>query len=171
MQRINWTYRIAFVLFMMFAIMILSSILGCQSAKQFMRSNDFAKACADSFPAIDTIIDIHVTAKTDTVLVAGDTIIILDSVTLPGGVRIDTIRKACPPSKLITNTIVTERQIIRVDSAKVVSVQKELLFTKSELQKFVDKTKKRSKVMWLSLLGNILLLVLIGFVLGKKLKL
>jgi hypothetical protein len=135
-----------------------------------MRSPDFAKACADSFPARDTIIETVTHYETDTLLVSGDTLVFVDTVVVPGGVRIDTIVKRCPPSQVITKTVIKEKQIIRIDSAAVAAVHKDLEFTKSELLKYVDKTKRRGKNLLYSILGNILLILIIGWLIGKKVK-
>jgi hypothetical protein len=168
MQRIDWRYRIAFVLFWLFIGMMLSNLTSCMSAKKFQQSPAFAKACAENFPARDTIIENIFHYETDTVLLPADTIIHFDTVTLPGGRRIDTIRTVCRPSKVVTNTVIKEKQIIRIDSAKVKALTDDLNFTKSELDKWAGKAKRRGKSFMWSLIANALLIMGMGYLIGKK---
>jgi hypothetical protein len=170
MQRIDWRYRIAFVLFWLLIGMMLSNLTSCMSAKKFQRSPAFAKACADSFPARDTIIENIFHYETDTVLLPADTLILLDTVTIPGGYRVDTVRTVCRPSKVVTNTVIKEKQVIRIDSAMVKALTDDLNFTKSEVDKWAGKAKRRGKSFMWSLIANALLLLAGGYIIGKKIK-
>lgn len=135
-----------------------------------MRSPEFAQACADSFPARDTVIETVYKYETDTVFLSADTLVYIDTVVVPGGFRIDTIVKRCPPSQVITQTIIKEKQVIRIDSAKITAVQKDLEFTKSEVDKWAGKAKRRGKSFMWSLIANALLLLAGGYIIGKKLR-
>jgi hypothetical protein len=168
MQRIDWKYRIAFVLFWFVMLLMLSNLTSCTTAKKFLRSPAFAKACAEKFPARDTIIENIFHYETDTVFLSGDTLVYIDTIVVPGGFRIDTIVKRCPPSRTITNTVIQEKQIIRIDSAKITAICKDLEFTKSEVDKWAGKAKRRGKSFMWSIIGNVLLLLTMGWLIGKK---
>jgi hypothetical protein len=168
MRRIDWKYRIAFVLFWLLIGMMLSNLTSCTTAKKFMRSPEFAKACADSFPARDTVIETVYKYETDTLILPADTIIHFDTITVPGGYRIDTIKRVCPPPKVVREWLTKEIKVVRIDSAQVKALTDDLNFTKSELDKWAGKAKRRGKSFMWSLIANALLIMGMGYLIGKK---
>ena len=138
-------------------------LFSCQSAKQFQQSPQFAKACADAFPCRDTIVEVVTVTDTDTLTLPADTLI--EIIELPG--RIDTIRKVCPPSKVITNTITVTRDIVSVDSAQVVALRQELQAAQSEVTIWAGKAKRRGKAFAIALISIAGLLVAIGLLIRK----
>ena len=171
MQRIDWKYRIAFVLFWFIMLLMLSNLTSCTSAKKFMQSPDFAKACADSFPAVDTIIETVTHYETDTLLLPADTLILVDTVSVPGGYRVDTIRKPCKSSQIVTRYVTKEKQIIRIDSAQVRNSRIANIQLSADRDKWKGKAQRRGKLAMWSLIGNVLLLLLLGWLIGTKNKL
>jgi hypothetical protein len=154
---------------------ILSACMTQQKAVDYLTKKQLLpQVCADSFPVrSDTIIKEGETIEsvevwTDTLYVT-DTI---DNTSLP-----DTIEKIKVLTRVVTkyrvDTVVqTKENIARVAALEVIVADKdkEIVKVSSDRDKWKVKAKNRSRNQFISIGANILLIFVLGWLFGKKLK-
>ena len=157
-------HRLAFALFVLFICMIAGALIGCNPVKKFMQSDGFAKACADSFPCIDTIVSIEQVTKYDTTRS-------VDTATI---VQVDTVTNTRIVTKVVTQyvtkTVKEVQQVIRIDSARIRDLRNANSNITADRDKWKDKAQRRGKSFMWSIIGNALLLIAIGLLIRFKIR-
>lgn len=149
-------------LFMLTACMTQQKAVSYLSQKQLL-----PQVCADSFPAkADTVIKEGQTIET--VEVWTDTLYVTDTIdntSLP-----DTIEKIKVLTRTVTKSRVDTLVQTKVDDALVKALQIKLATSEQKAAKLEARFKSNRTWKWGSLGVNILLIFLLGWLFGKKLK-
>jgi len=150
-----------------FAI-ILSACMTQQKAVGYLSKRKLLpQVCADSFPVkADTVIKEGQTIETVEVWV--DTLFVTDTIdntSLP-----DTIEKIKVLTRTITKSRVDTLIQTKPDSAKIKALQIKLAASEQKAAKLEARFKSNRTWKWGSLGANILLIFLLGWLFGKKLK-
>ena len=158
-----------------FAAVMLSGCMTQQKAVNYLsKNNALPHVCADSFPVkADTVIKEGETIET--VEVWTDTLYVTDTIdntSLP-----DTIEKLKVMTRVVTKHRVDTLVQSKVDSARVKALQVIIAKQVSDYDKIAadryqwkDKAKARGRNQFISFGFNILLILGIGFILGRKIK-
>jgi len=161
--------KIKLVILLIIAAYIAVMLSACMSPKRatdyLKEKNLLADTCAANYPVIaDTIIKAG-ELVIETTYLPGDTFYFYDTLT---NLHIDTIRKVCPPSQVSTIWRVDTLAVTVVDSAALAAMRSKYNISVANLAEWQAKAKKRGKMQWAFIGLSALLLVLVGFILGKK---
>ena len=163
---------IAAILVLAFIAMWFTSCMTPQKATSYLKEKGLlADTCAANYPVIPDTVYKEGELVIETTFLPGDTIYNYDTVTQTEFVHVT------PPVKVITKTRIDSVVVSKIDSAKVAAanrkislLEKQIKDTEAELYKAEDKAKDRGKTSLYSIVGNGLLLLLLGFILAKKRK-
>jgi hypothetical protein len=156
------------VFFVVWAAWMLSGCMTPKKAVDYLKKKELlADTCAANYPVIVDTLYKEGDLIIETNFLPGDTLVFFDTI---NQWRIDTIRKACPPSKVSTIWRVDTFMLTKLDSAKLAALREKYEASIKDSAKWKSKAKARGKWQW-GLGGlSVLLFVLIGFILGKKIK-
>jgi len=164
--------KIKLVILIILAAYIAVMFAACMSPKKatdyLKEKNLLADTCASNYPAIADTIYKPGELTIETTYLPGDTFYFYDTLT---DLRIDTIRKVCPPSQVSTYWRVDTFTNTKVDSAALASLRGKYNTSVKDATEWKAKAKKRGKMQWAFIGISALLVLLVGFILGKKLKL
>lgn len=163
---------IAAILVLAFIVMWFTSCMTPQKATGYLKEKGLlADTCAANYPVLPDTIYKEGEVIVETTFLPGDTIYNYDTLTQVEYVTVTA------PTKVITRHKVDSVILTKVDSAKVAALQRSIDLlkvqvqqTESDLFKAEDKAKDRGKTSLYSIVGNGLLLLLLGFILAKKKK-
>jgi hypothetical protein len=148
---------------------MLSACMTPKKAVDYLKKKDLlADTCAANYPVKADTIYKPGELIIETEYLPGDTLYFFDTVSQW---RIDTIKKVCPPSQVSTIWRVDTLAVTVVDSALVATLRGKYNASVKDATEWEAKAKRRGKMQWAFIGLSALLFVLVGFILGKKLKL
>lgn len=153
-------------------VLLLMAAVACMTPK---KATDYLKkkgalndTCAANYPVKADTIFKEGELIVETTFLPSDTLVFFDTV---NHWRIDTIRKVCKPSTVTTIYRTDTFTLSKEDSAAISALRGKYNAAVNDAAKWKVKAKARGKLSW-AMIGVItLLLVLLGFIIGKKLKL
>jgi len=161
--------KIKAVILLIIAAYIAVMFAACMTPKKatdyLKEKNLLADTCAANYPVISDTIYKPGELTIETTYLPGDTFYFYDTLT---NLRIDTIKKVCPPSQVSTIWRVDTFMQTVVDSAALAAMRSKCNISVANLAEWQAKAKKRGKMQWVFIGISALLVLLVGFILGKK---
>mgnify|MGYP007125648050 CR=1 FL=1 len=169
------TDKAKLILLLIWLAWVIFMVAGCmtpQKATGYLKEKGLlADTCAANYPVLPDTVYKEGEIIVETTFLPGDTLYNYDTVTQVEYVTVTA------PTKVITRHKVDSVILTKVDSAKVAALQRsvdllkvQVQQTEADLFKAEDKAKDRGKASLYSILGNGLLLLVLGFILAKKRK-
>ena len=163
------TDKAKLILLLIWLAWVIFMVAGCmtpQKATSYLKEKGMLDdTCAANFPVIPDTVYKEGELMIETTYLPGDTIYNYDTVYVTGPTKVITRHKV----DTLVRTVV-DSAAVSAAKGTIQALEQELRKASNELAKVTDKAKDRGKTSLYSILGNGLLLLLIGFILAKKRK-
>lgn len=156
-RKLDCTIIILFMLYI--AACCLSGCMTTNKATAYLKDKGkLAEVCAKEYPVQSSTVYLPGDTVTEVIEVPGDTLLHFDTIWRNQyGIRVDTIVKRCPPSRIITKTVVDTITVTKESTARLDSALQQAGKYKAAAEKWKARADKRQRVnLWLIIVTCVL---------------